>query len=75
MLSAGSPPPEGGSHQVHRQAWATALALAWLEEHGGAFEDEWRMVADKGRRWLHDALPEPSDESRWIHQAKGYLRP
>lgn len=35
-----------------RRAWATSLALAWLEAHTAADRDEWALLADKARDWL-----------------------
>lgn len=35
-----------------RAAWATALALAWLEAHASGVEDQWRLLARKARAWL-----------------------
>ena len=35
-----------------RRAWATALALAWLSAYASDAEDEWRLLAAKGRAWL-----------------------
>ncbi len=45
------------------RAWATALAVAWLERHASAQQDEWRTLAVKAHRWLgreHDGRP-----ARW----------
>jgi Ca-activated chloride channel family protein len=41
-----------GSGAVARRAFATALALAWLEQHAPAERDEWRLLAEKARAWL-----------------------
>jgi Ca-activated chloride channel family protein len=37
-------------------AWATAIACAWLEIRAARLEQEWRMVASKGRRALDTLL-------------------
>lgn len=34
------------------RAWATALALAWLESHASESRDEWELLADKAKAWL-----------------------
>ena len=47
MLSA-----EGESGAGSREAWATSVALAWLELHGQSMKVEWRLIAAKGERWL-----------------------
>ena len=49
--------PGGDATIVH--AWATALALAWLEVHAADLQDEWELLADKARRWLQD-VPAPA---------------
>lgn len=41
-----------GADAVTRRAWATALALAFLERHAAAEAGEWAMLAAKARRWL-----------------------
>lgn len=41
-----------GNKREARKAWATALALAWLDDHGGSVESEWRLLAVKARGWL-----------------------
>jgi hypothetical protein len=35
-----------------REAWATAMALAWLDRHGNDMRDELELIARKGRQWL-----------------------
>ena len=35
-----------------RDAWATAMALAWLDRYGNDMRDEWELIARKGRQWL-----------------------
>jgi hypothetical protein len=37
-------------------AWATAIACAWLERAATGLEQEWRMAASKGRRAIEQAL-------------------
>lgn len=34
------------------RAWATALALAWLESNASESRDEWELLADKAKAWL-----------------------
>ena len=45
-----------GNRDETRKAWATALALAWLDEHAFATEGEWRMLAEKARKWLSGVM-------------------
>jgi len=46
-----------------RDAWATAMALAWLDRYGNHMRDEWELIAQKGRHWL-DRFQEGSDAYR-----------
>jgi hypothetical protein len=55
-------------------AWATALALAWLERRAARFEDEWVLLADKGHRWLAQVHAEPGAGRTWIEAAKTIVR-
>jgi hypothetical protein len=48
-----------------RKAWATALALAWLEEHARDMEVEWRLLAAKGRKWLDGVSARPAHGVTW----------
>jgi hypothetical protein len=52
--------PAAPTNRLARDAWATALAVAWLERHAATLEHEWRLLADKARRWL-DAHVQGSD--------------
>jgi len=62
-----------GDMNEARRAWATALALAWLEQHAGDLEDEWRLVAAKGRTWLTGAGAHLPDGTAWAEFAKRSL--
>jgi Ca-activated chloride channel family protein len=52
-----------------RRAWATALALAWLDDHAGEFAEEWTMAADKARRWLDGVIARPAGGGSWSSAA------
>jgi len=52
-----------------RKAWATALALAWLGAHAGPFEGEWKLAADKARRWLSTLQSRPPGGGEWLDAA------
>ena len=54
-----------GNRNETRRAWATALALAWLDEHARAAEGEWRLLAEKARRWLGGVTSRPADGGGW----------
>ena len=63
----------GSGNDVQR-AWATALALAWLEEHAAEARDEWRLLAAKAREWI-DATPAiPPGGGTWMDAAMECLR-
>ncbi len=56
------------------RAWATALAVAWLERHAGAQQDEWRALAVKAHRWLgRDTTGIPLDGTSWEDAARAWL--
>jgi hypothetical protein len=56
-----------------RKAWATALALAWLDDHAGEFAGEWTMAAEKARRWLDAVNARPADGGSWSSAAARLL--
>jgi len=58
-----------------RRAWATALALAWLAEHGGAMRDQWRLLANKARTWLNFVAPKPEGGRTWVGEAEMFMLP
>ena len=63
-----------GSRDDVRRAWATALALAWLEQYAAAANDEWRRLAEKAREWI-DATPAiPPGGGTWMDAARQSLR-
>ena len=55
------------------RAWATALAIAWLELEVPDAVDQWRLLAAKARTWLDDsAVPSP-DGRPWMELAREFL--
>jgi Ca-activated chloride channel homolog len=62
----------GGSRD-HRLAWATALAIAWLNRHAADVRDEWDMLAGKAETWLATAAPKHVAGRRWIERAEQIL--
>ena len=57
------------------KAWATALALIWLQRHAGDFESEWHMLAAKAWGCLVGASADPDANARWLYAAEIFLRP
>ena len=56
------------------RAWATALALQWLEADAPALADEWRMLAAKGRTWLESVTAKSASGRSWSDEAARHLR-
>jgi hypothetical protein len=56
-----------------RRAWATALALAWLEKEAAESQDEWRLLAYKARTWLESTRARLASGEDWITSAKRLL--
>lgn len=64
-----------GDPLLARRAWATALALAWLEEHARDSADEWLLLGAKGRKWLEaTGLDGPLGRS-WRDAAGAFVNP
>ena len=56
------------------RAWATAVAIAWLERHASAQVGEWRVLAIKARQWLDGGLAgTPHDAAGWLAAARTWL--
>jgi Ca-activated chloride channel family protein len=47
------------------RAWATALALAFLEREAVSNRDEWELLATKARRWLSGVTVTPPEGGEW----------
>jgi Ca-activated chloride channel family protein len=62
-----------GDPLLARRAWATALAVVWLQVHAGAWEDEWRGLVHKARRWLDGADATAPGGLRWIGEARNFM--
>ena len=65
--------PTTGDPSDVRRAWATALALAWLEREAHDAEAEWRMLAGKARKWLESVRAVPPVGTAWITAATTFL--
>jgi hypothetical protein len=62
----------GGQSDLHR-AWATALAVAWLELHAAEAAEQWRLIARKARKWIEDVDAVPPDRWAWHDAARRFL--
>jgi Ca-activated chloride channel family protein len=63
-----------GNPEEAGRAWATALALQWLEADVPALVDEWRLVAMKARVWLDAVTARPAGRRTWSDEAARHLR-
>jgi hypothetical protein len=63
-----------GDRNDARKTWATALALAWLEQHAYEVEHEWRLLAAKARKWLDNVQAVSADGGAWAEAAAKFLQ-
>lgn len=59
---------EGEGKGAEGEVWATALALALLEQRWGGFLAEWQAGAEKGERWMRRAIG-GEETKRWREKA------
>lgn len=57
-----------------RRAWATALALAWLQLNAADCADEWRWLGAKARKWLDGVPATPPGGGTWLDAARRFLQ-
>jgi hypothetical protein len=57
------------------RAWATALALAWLESHATDSREEWELLADKAKAWLLQCGVRLAGGEEWLSAATAALTP
>jgi hypothetical protein len=62
----------GATEEEIRRAWATALAIVWLETRAPQARGEWRLLAAKARRWLDHVQARPP-AGDWIEAAAALL--
>jgi hypothetical protein len=55
------------------RAWATALALAWLEHEAPGLVVEWRLLARKAERWLDGVTVKSQSGLEWKEEARRFL--
>jgi Ca-activated chloride channel family protein len=54
-----------GDRDTARRAWATALAVAWLEAHAAADRGEWDLLAGKAESFVSASGTEPAAGRGW----------
>jgi hypothetical protein len=55
------------------RAWATALAVAWLELNAADTQGEWSLLALKARHWLERTAAIPPESTVWSEAAQAFL--
>jgi hypothetical protein len=58
-----------GDEDEVRRAWATALAVTWLEIEAGEWVDEWALLARKARKWLDRCPAKLARGESWLDAA------
>jgi len=58
-----------GDGEEAARAWATALALAWLESSAPESRGEWELLADKARAWLSRCAARLAGGEEWLAAA------
>jgi Ca-activated chloride channel family protein len=58
-----------GKQDEVRRAWATSLALTFLDNHAASNRTEWELLAAKARRWLASVTALPPRGGTWIDHA------
>jgi Ca-activated chloride channel homolog len=63
-----------GSYDDVLRAWATALAIEWLQLNADDVRDEWRMLAAKARPWIDNTHAVPPGGGTWVDAARAFLK-
>lgn len=58
-----------GDRGEARRAWATALAIEWLEVNASDWRDEWDLLRAKAQAWLERCEAKPSSGEEWSAMA------
>ena len=59
----------GATGDEARRAWATALAITWLEVRAPQSRSEWRLLVSKARNWLDHVRAQPPAGDSWLDTA------
>ena len=63
----------GATDDDARRAWATALAIMWLEVRAPQSRDQWRLLVAKARNWLDHVHAQPPAGGNWLDAAEALL--
>jgi hypothetical protein len=55
------------------RAWATALAIAWLESRAAESRGEWELLAEKAKTWLSPCGARLAGGEDWLAAAAAVL--
>ncbi|HSF15796.1 MAG TPA: hypothetical protein VLK65_09600, partial [Vicinamibacteria bacterium] len=61
-----------GDRTEARRAWATALALHWLEAEASDWRDEWELMHTKATAWLARCNATPKSGEAWLTAASRF---
>ena len=64
-----------GDPEEAARAWATALAITWLESHTSESRDEWELLAEKARAWLSRCQARLAGGEEWLAAAAALTAP
>jgi hypothetical protein len=56
-----------------RHAWATALAIAWLELHAADAKEQWRLLRAKAEKWIENLPVDAAAGATWLEAARSFL--
>ena len=62
-----------GENHLVRKAWATGLALAWLEARATGSKEEWQLLSRKAERWLQQCPARLAGNRDWGELAMASL--
>jgi len=66
-------PDSVGDQEIAQRAWATALAVRWLEVHAAEWAEEWELLARKANQWLLTCQCSPASGKSWMAEAGAYI--
>lgn len=66
-------PNASGELAMVRRAWATALAVVWLDKEASWWKDEWTLLERKARKWLAQCPSKLPPGEDWLAAAATVL--
>jgi Ca-activated chloride channel family protein len=62
-----------GDRDLARRAWATALAVRWLETNAAECADEWELLVKKANQWLMACPTRLANGKSWLAEAAEHI--